>query len=150
MATNVDGSTLGRKPTSWERWLGIVLSAAIALLGFAILALVGYLIWRDRNLGSTIATMAAAGAFLLAIGCWFLYRAAFTVAAEASHGTRLAFAWAATIVSAATTIGTLLTPGARRNLFQAGAFLAIALGWLLGELRAKKTRNRVAEVKNAP
>ena len=142
MVETENQSPLGGTPTAGQRWLGIVLSAVIALFGFAILAVVGYVVVSRGTFISAAIWLAAVGGILLLTGCWFIYRAVYTAPTGASHRARLAFAWLLTIVFAAIVIEGLLTPAEQPGIWRPAAYLAIAIGWLVGELRARKLRSQ--------
>jgi hypothetical protein len=112
---DTDRNRIDRVPTRGERWLGVTLSAllAVVFLPGSIFFLVKTL-QRDEGRGPGFVLAAVAGLIGI-IGAFFLYRFCFTEGHAASARAQRIFGWLAVVVTALLTIQTVIRQAAQNQ-----------------------------------
>jgi hypothetical protein len=124
----IDKNRLDRLPTNRERWVGIILSALIALLclpaSIVFLSMAGD---SSRNRSGYVAMVAFCG-LLGAAGLFLFYRLAFTKPETATPKANQIFAWVGVAVTAPIAVLSFVTYTPVANRALAVTLLCVALG----------------------
>jgi uncharacterized membrane-anchored protein len=130
-----DRNRIDRLPTTGERWIGIVLSALIALV-FVPATIVVLLAWGNaRSDRSGLLAIAAVFGVLGGAGLFLFYRVAFTKPRAASARANHVFAYFAVAVSVLMAVLFLATSASVAQRVSAVSLAVAAVGYLVAARR---------------
>jgi len=125
-----DRNRIDRLPTTGERWVGIVLSALIAIVCLAACILVLFIRVNATSDGTSSLILATILGLLGGVGSFLFYRIAFTTPRAASPQANQIFAYVAVAVAILMTAIFIATPTPIPQRFMAVSLLVAALGYL--------------------
>jgi len=126
-----DRNRIDRLPTTGERWVGIVLSALIAIVFLPASVLVLFLAWNATTARFGGLVMASVFGLLGGVGAFLFYRFAFTKPRAASPRANEFFAYVAVIVGALMVGIPLFASSSVMQRVTAVSALIVAVGYVV-------------------
>ena len=137
-----DRNRIDRLPTKGERWVGIVLSALIAVVFLSASILILFLAWSATIDRFGLLVMAAVFGTIGGVGSFLFYRMVFTEPRAASKRANQFFAYFAVVVGALMVVISFVAPASGAQRVTAAFVMFSAVGYVVAARRSVRTEKK--------